>query len=106
DGRCGGEADLHLAAHTRRGHAQPETAALEGGGRVEAGGGALGHRVLAEAVHGHVQDHRAGVVLDGQVAGDPEPVRAGRFDRGAAEGGGRVLVGFEEVGAAQVRVEV
>src|SRR3546814_10014620 len=57
-------------------------------------------------VEGGVQHHRAGDVLDGEVAGDLQLALAGGFDAGALEGRGRELEGVEEVGAQQVLVEV
>src|SRR5690606_28352216 len=81
-------------------------AAQDGGGGVEADRRGLEHGMVGGLVEGHVQHYRAGDVLDGQVACDLELALAGGLDPGALELRGRVLGGVEEVGAAQVVVEL
>jgi DNA-binding NarL/FixJ family response regulator len=63
------------------------------------------HPLVVELpVPGHVQLHRPGVSLDGQVAGQREPVCPGRLDARALERDHRVLLHLEEVRRAEVVV--
>src|SRR6266566_1751271 len=45
----------------------------------------------------HVQRHRPGVALDGQVAGHGVAILSSRFDPGALEGERRILVDFQKI---------
>src|SRR5262249_16616027 len=60
--------------------------------------------VVELAVLRHFEGDRAGVALDGQVAGQRVVVRVDRPDAGALERDERVLVHLEEVGRADVVV--
>src|SRR5215471_5620796 len=60
--------------------------------------------VVELAVLRHVEGYRAGVALDGQVAGQRVVVRVDRLDAGALEREEGVLLHLEEVGRADVVV--
>src|SRR5690349_941562 len=109
--RLGLDLELHLLADQ---HATGLQRLVPGDAEVLAvdlGGGGEADDLLAPGAHGQaleldVQRHLAGHAADGELAGELEVLALRLGQAGAAEDDLRVLLGFQEVAAAQVVVAV
>src|SRR5690606_5426041 len=97
-------ADHGAAAFERHVDGDAEVLAIDDGGGLEAGDGALAHAGV-DAVELELQLDRAGDAAQSEVAVDDVVVTV-RADAGGDEGGGGELFGVEEVGRADVGVAV